>query len=248
MRISFCITCMNRLFHLNRTIIDNLNLINEFNKTHEDKFNISLCNYDSKDDLDEFVQTNLQLYLHNNTLTYFRIYNKKFFNRSHAKNIAHKYANGDVVINLDCDNILRYDVLLFIYDTFNELTNNYTINDVYIWDNLYMGFLGMSKKNFVLLGGYNEKILTYGYEDIELRKRIEKHIGCKDKLLPEQFNYDETCVIHHDDDIRAINDDAGAYNYDKNISENNNIQIMEYYIMNNIKNPNEYNNIVFGEI
>ena len=105
---------MNRIEHLKETLPHNIELISKFDAE------LVLVNYDSKDNMDEYVTGNYKDYLSNKTIKYIRIYNKKFFDRFHAKNIAHRFTNGDILVNLDVDNFLTEDVILFILSKFSE--------------------------------------------------------------------------------------------------------------------------------
>lgn len=95
MKLSFCTTCMNRVEYLKETLPQNIKLISKYN------YELTLVNYDSKDDLHDYIINNYKEYIDNNTINYIKIENKNFFNRFHAKNIAHRYSTGDILINLD---------------------------------------------------------------------------------------------------------------------------------------------------
>jgi len=247
MTISLCITCMNRIEFLNLTIFKNIELIKEFNDFNNNKFEISLCNYDSKDDLDKFVSNNLQEYINSGLLKYIKVNNKKYFNMPHSKNIAHRYSTGDVLINFDCDNTLNKYVVNFIHQTF---TIN-DINKIYLSDSECCGFLGLSRFNFFKLGGYNENLFSYGFDDIDLKRRLEKHLNCSNISLPKCFQYNTNCVIHQNSEFKILNFnkelDGVIYN---NISQTTeyNAKISNFYDKNNVMNPNEFEGIDFGNL
>jgi predicted glycosyltransferase involved in capsule biosynthesis len=239
---------MNRIEFLNLTIFKNIELIKEFNASNSDKFEISLCNYDSKDDMDNFVSNNLQEYINLGLLRYIKINNKKYYNSSHSKNIAHKYSTGEVLINFDCDNILNKNIINFIYQTF--LSND--INNICLCDLECLGFIGLSRFNYFKLGGYNENLFSYGYDDKDIKLRIKKYLHCLEILLPEEFFYNKNCVIHQNDEVKFINMKKelpnGIIFTDIYQTMEYNKTIMNYYDDNNIMNPNEFEGIDFGKL
>jgi predicted glycosyltransferase involved in capsule biosynthesis len=247
MIISLCTTCMNRIEFLDLTIFRNIRLIKEFNTSNSNKFEISLCNYNSKDNLDKFVSNNLQEYINLGLLRYVKVNNKEYFNMSHSKNIAHKYSTGNVLINFDCDNILNEDVINFIYQTFIS----YDINKIYLCDSECLGFIGLSRFNFFKLGGYNENLFSYGFDDVDLKRRLEKYLFCSNILLPEYLKYNTNCVIQQNSEFKILNFkkelNGIIYNTINQTTEYN-AKISNYYIDNNIMNPNEFEGIDFGKL
>jgi predicted glycosyltransferase involved in capsule biosynthesis len=251
MKISLCSTCMNRLEYLKLSFPTTLKSIKRFNKAHlNSSFDIMLCNYDSKDDLDYYVNNNLKEYLDLNILKYIKIENKQYYVSTHAKNIAHKYATGDIVINLDCDNIIRYEVLQNIYEIFKYTED---INKICLYDEVYNGLIGISKYNFIKLGGYNEEITTYSYDDREFGHRIDKFLKCKRVTIDPKYDFYKTCVIEHEYHKRNENF-IPTFNHKEDVfenlrdSNNFNVNICNFYLEKNISNPNEYNNIEYGKI
>jgi cellulose synthase/poly-beta-1,6-N-acetylglucosamine synthase-like glycosyltransferase len=99
-KIAFCITCMNRLSHLQETLIENI----------EDNLLISdvefiLLDYNSSDGLENWVKS-LTKYLDNGILTFYRTDTPIVYHRSHSRNMAIRLSEADIVCNLDADNFL----------------------------------------------------------------------------------------------------------------------------------------------
>jgi len=238
---------MNRIHYLKQTIDININLIKKFNEDNDNKFELSLCNYDSKDGLDNYIKKNYQEHIDSGLLVYTRVINKKYFERSHAKNIAHKYSTGDVLINLDSDNFLNYNVIQY----FNDFFTNNNIDSVVLCDKKNFGLIGLSRNNFYKLGGYNEKMIVYGFEDIDLVNRLKKYLYCKKHYLPPPYEYNDKCTIYQSDLIKIENSpkiiDDNVYNSLSDYIQYNE-KIMSYYDEKNIMNPNEFENIIFGDI
>ena len=248
MKLSLCMTCMNRLEYLSQTIDISINSIILFNQHNKNQFELSLCNYDSKDGLHEFIFDNYQKHIDSGLLVYTKVENKDSFFVSHAKNISYKYSNGTVLVNLDSDNIMNLNILNF----YNSVFSDSDIDNVYVIDDNCWGIIGISRNNFYNLGGYNEEMIGYGYEDIDLQERIQKYIKCNAIKLPSQFDYYNKNIIHQSPQTK--------YKNHHNVKPNGEIlkhlgEMMEYnrgikdnYLEKNIMNPNEYNGIEFGKI
>lgn len=167
--ISFCTTCMNRLFHLKHTleknIKDNINYPNvEF----------VLINYNSQDQLDEYVKDNLSKYIKSGILNYYKTTEPQKFHASKAKNLSHALAKGDIVCNVDGDNFIGKDFAYYLNYAFNQ----YGVNNIYqfhkppYWGTV--GRLAFFKEKFLALGGYDESLLPIGHEDADLINRGRK--------------------------------------------------------------------------
>jgi predicted glycosyltransferase involved in capsule biosynthesis len=219
---------MNRVEHLKQTLPINIELIFKYGAE------LVIVNYDSKDDLHEYITNNYEQYILDNTIKYIKIKKKEFFNRFHAKNIAHRYSSGDILINLDADNILTENVILDIIKYFNE-DMNYLLHCGY-----NQGFIVMSRYTFFMLGGYNELMKNYGMEDIDL---VFRGFYCLGNLNFKYLDDGIVKVIEHTDNCRMLN----LENTD-DIDLEYNREIYNYYIDKKIINPNLYNNIDWGKI
>jgi predicted glycosyltransferase involved in capsule biosynthesis len=225
MKLSFCTTCMNRVEHLKKTLPHNIELLNKF-----DNSELVIVNYDSKDDLHDYIINNYSNYINNNKIKYIKVQNKNYFDSRHAKNIAHKCSTGDVLINLDADNFLTETVILEIIRDFS-INMNYLLNCGY-----NEGFIVISRDNFFKLGGYNENMQGYGLEDVDLIFRAFYLLG----LTFRYFDNDLVKVIEHSDDDRTKNFE------NKDFSQNFNRDLHHKTMNDKILNPNLYNNIEWG--
>lgn len=230
-KLSFCTTCMNRTMHLKETLPINIELIKNHNAE------LVLVNYDSKDDMDEYIKNNYQNYIDSGLINYIKINNKDFFNRFHAKNIAHKYSNGDVLINLDADNFLTEEVIKLIEEKFEDNLNCF----LQYYFNLNEGFIAISRENFFKLGGYNEEMKNWGFEDNDLKHRATTFLNCE--LI--YINKEMVSFIDHSDEIRFK--DLEDPTPDKNLYVHN-INIFNDYYIKGIINPNKHNNIDWGKL
>ena len=92
---------------------------------------------------------------------------------SHSRNVAFKMATGDIVANVDADNL--------IHRGFAEMLNRlaelrparalFAVTDI-------AGQLAMYKNEWLELGGYDETLEGYGCEDVNLFCRAQA-AGCK---------------------------------------------------------------------
>lgn len=90
MRISFCTACMDRLFHLRETYLENI-----ANAGSDVEF--VLLDYGGADGVGEWVSENRL------PVSFHRTSAPRYWVASHAKNVAHRLATGEVLCNLDCD-------------------------------------------------------------------------------------------------------------------------------------------------
>jgi predicted glycosyltransferase involved in capsule biosynthesis len=234
---------MNRIEFLKQTIYTNLDLIEKYNNKYNGihQFELSLCNYDSKDGLDEYVKENLQEFIDNKILIYTKSNNHQYFNAGHAKNIAHKYSNGNILVGLDIDNILSEEFMEYIINIYSQNMNYVTHG---VCESGMYGRICISRDNFYKLGGYPEILDRFGYEDTDLINRCEILLKCN----VIQLNDNLIQFIDHSPEVRIENfecNNKSVADLEKNIYVN--YLKMQFYINNNIINPNEYNNIIFGE-
>src|SRR4051812_45180579 len=100
--ISYCITCMGRRQHLERTLAENISMAASSNVRSE----FVLLDYSSPDGIGEFIAHEMSGSLGEGVLSYYRLEGAETFHMAHAKNIAHRLAARSYVCNLDADNLL----------------------------------------------------------------------------------------------------------------------------------------------
>jgi hypothetical protein len=178
---------MNRLQHLKLTLPRNIYDIREYRNAE-----IIILNYNSKDGLDNWMLKHYYNEVHGGLIKYYWTKVPTYFHMSHAKNMAHRIATGDVLCNVDADN--------YIGDGFCEYVNKeFTKNRNII---LYAGTFGkiaMARENFMRLGGYDEQFIGWGYEDADMRRRAAR-LG-----LAQVNNFDNAKFkkrIDHSDALR----------------------------------------------
>jgi hypothetical protein len=201
LKISFCTTCKNRLWQLRHTFAPNLAAI-EADGCSE----LVLVNYNSQDGLDAWIGQ-FRSAIDAGRLRYIHDPSDPHFHMSKAKNLAHFAATGDFLVNLDADN--------FVGETIRRWRrlwqdNPDTIIQGYCGirgDGTY-GRVGMAKRHFIALGGYDEEMLSAAADDWDLLRRAEAY-GLDFICLPqrgiaairnsktEQIRHAGTDVPHH---------------------------------------------------
>ena len=159
-------TCCNRLWQLALTLPDNLKRL----KKNEE---LVLVNYGSTDNLNRYIESNYlcRNLMDENRFKYIDVLDVNKYHCPKAKNIAHRFASGKFLINLDADNG-------------NHLINKIILNTdnrnkslIHLWHNIHLngtyGKICMPKNIFYKLGGYDESFLPTAYQDDDIMKRAE---------------------------------------------------------------------------
>ena len=114
-QISFCITCMNRLKHLQETL--EKNILDNF---LVDEVEFVVLDYNSQDGLEEWIAQSMMKYIEMGILVYYRTTEPAYYRRSHSRNMVFRLAEGEVVCNLDADNYLGRGFAEFMLKEFNN--------------------------------------------------------------------------------------------------------------------------------
>lgn len=199
-KISFCTVVMNRLHHLKETLPQNL-------KDNEDYANLEfiIVDYNSSDEIEEWIKTNLGSYIESGKLHFFKTNTPNYFDRSHSRNIAFKLASGDILCNVDADNFTGKGFASYINNEFSLHKNIFLTADTkrkyYFLRNAF-GRYCVSKKDFHQAGGLNEEMKSYGSETTDFYERLET-AGVKEKII---MNTNFLQAISHDDEERISNE------------------------------------------
>ena len=171
--ISFCVTCMNRLYDLEKTLPANLKL----EKTYP-FIEFVVLDYNSRDGLGKWMKNNMMGHIESGLVSYYRTEEPKYFSMSHSRNIAFKMAKNEIVLNLDADNYTAKN-----FDAPPEEPHSYYLNRmanqakdrkvIFAKGKRSMhGRIGFYKNEFINdLGGYDEDLLGYGHDDHDLVQR-----------------------------------------------------------------------------
>jgi hypothetical protein len=184
---------MNRLDHLKQTLPINIK------ENKEAVFTI--LDYNSKDGLEQWIKLNFAKEISIGRIDYYKESTAKDFYPAHSRNVCALAAKGDIICNVDADNIIGCDVDVFLK---NSVVDNVLCASPWMLMNKYTsshGRLAFTKKTFLRIGGYNEQfIYGYGGEDNDIFKRCKK---LNFKIL--YFKKEDMNYIKHEDDERIKN-------------------------------------------
>lgn len=169
-KISFCTTCCNRLFQLEQTMPKNIKII------HDNNMQMCLVNYNSDDDLDNYVKSNYQKYIKCGTLKYFHTTEPQKFDMSKAKHMAHSLGDGEYLYNLDADGFITQDEINYInelknvkaYHNFSRQIGNRKRLESY-------GRIMIRKDLYKEIGGYDIRLLAMGHQDSDILNKCKKY-------------------------------------------------------------------------
>ncbi|WP_165384722.1 glycosyltransferase family A protein [Sphingobacterium corticibacterium] len=200
-KISFCTVCMNRLSYLEQTLP--VNLID--NQDYEN-LEFILLDYNSFDGLESWVREHMQAYLETGKLIYYKTTTPVHFNRSHSKNLVHKLATGDLVCNIDADNYTGKGFAAYLNREFkNDDSIFLTAIDASGAREKcdVLGRICVKRTDFHNIGGYDERMTSYGFDDYDLANRLELN-NVSRKLMESNPAYFD--AISHSQAERINND------------------------------------------
>lgn len=164
-KIAFCITCMNRLKHLQQTLEKNIQ-----DNYLKGQVEFILLDYNSQDGLQEWVFHNMQKYIEEGILVYFKTTEPTLYLRSHSRNMVFRLANSTILCNLDADNFLGKGFAGYMLESFSNNNNMFYTSDCSSRD--VFGRICIRYEDFISVRGYNETLQCYGYEDGDIQNRL----------------------------------------------------------------------------
>ncbi len=163
---------MNRLHHIKKTLPANI-------KANKDYANIEfvVLDYNSIDGLEEWINENHQEDIFTGKLLFFRTNKPTRFLWSHSRNMTYKVATGHIVCNVDADNFTGQGFATYLNEHFQKNPNSFlsvNYNDKINYLSDTFGRIACFKKDFEATGGYDERMRSYGYEDIDFCERLKR--------------------------------------------------------------------------
>jgi len=165
--ISIVTTCMDRCSCIKQTYKKNID-----DSLSYPNVEFVLINYNSKDDLDGYVRNNLIGYIESGILNYYRTNEPKYYSMCHSRNIGFTMAKGEIVCSVDADHYINKG----FPERINSLANIFHEKTVFCKSkHKNRGRLCFRKKEFFeMLGGYDEAIKGYGFDDQDLLCRAAR--------------------------------------------------------------------------
>lgn len=175
LKISFCTVCMNRSHHLKQTILKNIN-----DNIDYENLEFVLLDYNSQDDMEQWVKENLSHYIHSGKVVYYKTFEPMAFKHGHAKNLVFKLANNEIICSINADHYTGENFAHYINESFTDNPNivltpiparfyrqdkDHPPGDVW-------GLVCVKKNDFLSTRGFDERMINYGNEDIDFIHRL----------------------------------------------------------------------------
>ena len=194
-KLSFCITCMNRLHQIKETLPQNL----KDNDLFRGQVEFVVVDF-STQGLQEWIKSEFREELSSGYLKYYYTEELPHWHASIAKNTAHLLAQNDILVNLDCDNYTGYKGGWFVICQFLRYGMNIVLHQGsgISFDGSY-GRISLWRNNFIAVGGYNESFEPSGYQDVDLMYRLIGN-GCQYLVIKDR-TYNKAIYNTKDEDI-----------------------------------------------
>mmetsp|Transcript_73070 Transcript_73070/g.128743 ORF Transcript_73070/g.128743 Transcript_73070/m.128743 type:complete len:308 (-) Transcript_73070:397-1320(-) len=190
-KVSLCIGVKDRLQVIRQTLAINL----EATKGKNVEF--AILDYNSSDGFHDWVREHLRPLVDTGLVVYHHESQAPIWHMSKVKNITHRLATGDVLVNLDADNYVTGDVI-------DKIQAEYARNPhclVHGWSGQWKdgtcGRVCISREDLYRLGGYDETLDTYGFEEMDLIHRAFA-LGLEYVRIPWQASVYYTADEHPD--------------------------------------------------
>ncbi|MBS1664533.1 MAG: glycosyltransferase family 2 protein [Bacteroidetes bacterium] len=145
------------------------------NKKHRNDVEFVLVDFGSEDGLGQWIASNFAAELEEGYLVYHFANGLKTWHASVAKNTSHYYAGGQYLVNLDCDNYTGPQGAEYLLDKFflygdKTILHQFSGNP---GDGSY-GRIGVHRRFFFSVGGYDQSFEPMGYQDLDLILRLQE--------------------------------------------------------------------------
>ena len=186
--ISFCTCCKGRLWQLKHTLPHNIKYITK-------DMEIVILNYQSDDNLVAWLYANYKSYIDDGRIKLVSLYTDKIvynYSSAFAKNVCHKQASGNILMNLDCDQFIDHNT---IKDLLELPPNTLYIPQITNKSTGQFGRLAYSRALFYSLNGYDETLVGLKGDDTHLRIKTRykniKHVVASSYYPCIENSYEE---------------------------------------------------------
>lgn len=165
MRLSFCTACKGRAHHLRQVYRANI----DAGLRAGDDLEYVLLNADSPDDMHEWVMDELRSYIRDGVLSYYRATAEiPIYSIPVADNTVIRLATGDAVNLITTSYVKEIRAILSAEKAGRPLACAPAP-----CERGTTGRLTLMKREFLSLGGYDERLLNWGYQDIDFARRAQ---------------------------------------------------------------------------
>lgn len=155
---------MGRLSDLAKTLPQNLS-----DNAGYPELEFVILDYNSTDGLGAWIGSEMRHEINSGRLVYVRTDEPTVYSMTHSRNMAFRVATGEVVCNVDADNFTSVGFAARINELAQCRTNGVVFGK---GPRKLRGRLGFWKTDFVnVLGGYDEDIEDYGFDDWDILLR-----------------------------------------------------------------------------
>lgn len=163
---------MNRLVHLRQTLPVNI-------AQNKDYGNIEfvVLDYNSNDGMEDWARSHLDQYIRSGIVKYYKTYEPRYFDLSHSKNMALRLATGNILCLVDADNYAGDSYahwISSIYASQGKETIITTLRKDHIPLRDQGGKLCFNRDSIYAVKGFDESLVGYGIDDVDLVRRVEK--------------------------------------------------------------------------
>ena len=185
MKLSFCISCMNRFKQIKQTLPKNLN------DNYEDKESVEfiLVDFNSNDGLYDFVLENFKSQIEEGYLKFYFTKELTSWHASIAKNTSHVLSESDIIVTLDADNFTGVRGGKVILEQFEKIGRNHLIHQFSgTFNKGDFGRICFFREDFLKAGGYDETFMPMAYQDSDMIQRLNKLKVKTKEFRNKEFN------------------------------------------------------------
>lgn len=165
-RISYCTACKGRVSHLKECLPESTR------QNPELDIEFVLVDYDCPEGTAHWARQELGEHLDSGRLRLMQIFDQPLFHMARSKNTSHRRAKGEILINLDADNVATEVFTRHVRQRFEK-----GVDVLHFFDRGNFGGgcgrLAIRAAVYNAVGGYDEQMHDWGFDDLDLWKRCE---------------------------------------------------------------------------